>query len=137
MKKKIVTWAVIGAIVIGGSSFYGGMKYAEGYATSGFRGGAFQRGAGTGRFGGIGAGAFAGGRGGFATGRILSKDNKSITVKLPDGGSQIVFLATTTEVMKTASSTVSDLTVGDAVMVNGTPNSDGSMTARTIQLRSN
>lgn len=140
MKNKIIAWAVIGAVIIGGGSFYGGMKYAEGKAVSGFRGGNFANFQGGNRGGRLPGAANAasdgqGGRGGFAGGEILSKDDKSITVTLPNGGSQIVFLSDSTEVVKTASSTVSSLKVGDTVIVNGTPNSDGSVTARMIQLR--
>ena len=139
MKDKIITWAVIGAIIIGGSAFYGGMRYAEGQAAQGFRGGNFANAQGdrAGRFSGAPNGAFngSGARGGLTAGEIVSKDDKSITVKLPDGGSEIVFLSDTTEVVKTASSTVSNLAVGDTVTVMGPPNSDGSITARTIELR--
>lgn len=141
MKNKIITGAIIGAIVIGGGSFYGGMKYAEGQTVQGFRAGNFanvqQNGNRAGRFSGAANAAFdgSGGRGGFTTGKIISKDDKSITVTLPDGGSRIVFLADTTDVVKTASSTISDIAVGDTVMVNGPLNQDGSMTAHTIELR--
>ncbi len=130
------------AVVIGSGSFYGGMKYAQGRsprdnfanltpeqrqqftanAGAGFRGGASQ-----GR---------SGMNGGFTIGEILSKDDKSITIKMPDSGSKIVFYSDSTEVTKFTDGSSDDLVVGKTVSVNGSSNQDGSVTAQTIQLRS-
>lgn len=141
MKKTLLMIAVV-AVVIGGGAFYGGMKYAQGrnprgnfanltpeqrqqFAANvgaGFRGGADQ-----GR---------SGMNGGFTVGEIISKDDKSITLKMPDGGSKIIFYSDTTEVSKFTEGSTGDLVVGKNVSVNGTANQDGSVTAQTIQLRS-
>jgi hypothetical protein len=133
MKKTLLSILVV-AVVVGGGSFYGGMKYAENKAVSDRQ----QR---IQQFGGSGTGFRNGGSGnrtagGFASGEILSKDDKSITIKMRDGGSKIIFFSDTTEIGKFVNGASSDLEVGKNVSVIGTANSDGSVTAQTIQLRS-
>jgi hypothetical protein len=74
--------------------------------------------------------------GGGATGQIVSIDSTSITLSIPGGsGSRNVFYTAATPVMKSVTGTASDLKVGETVSVNGTANSDGSVTAQSIQLR--
>ena len=101
--------------------------------------------------GGIGAPDGAGGPGGTGTngqrngglrgfgggtiGQVLSKDANSITVKLPDGSTKIVFFSGTTTIDKTAQGTSTDLKTGETVAVNGSANSDGSITAQRITVR--
>ncbi|MBI2637767.1 MAG: hypothetical protein HYW88_02595 [Candidatus Sungbacteria bacterium] len=146
MNKTIGIVAAV-AIVVGGVSFYGGMKYDQSRSTASGRG-AFtdltpeERQARVQQFGGAG-GAGGGARrigggsgmGGVISGDILSKDDKSITVKLNDGGSKIVFLSDSTQVMKAVSGSLADLAIGERVTTTGTPNADGSITAQTVQIR--
>lgn len=133
MKNKIVM-VVAGVIVIAGVSFYGGMRYGKSSA---------QPAQGMGRFGDLTAmqqrtgqqgqrGAFAGGG---ASGEIVSMDNQSITLKLRDGGSKIVFISSSTKIMKLTDGALGDLASGAQVVVSGTANPDGSVTAQSIQLR--
>jgi len=73
--------------------------------------------------------------GGVTMGEILSRDDKSITIKLRDGGSKIILYSVTTEISKFTAGAIDDLTVGSNIMINGKTNNDGSITAQTIQLR--
>jgi hypothetical protein len=125
---------IIGVVLIAGGSFYAGVKYNQSSAKSGARN--FQT------FGGA-QGQFAGRRGtganaagaGFLTGTIIAKDDKSITVKSRDGGSKIVFVGNSTMVMKAATGSIVDLSIGQDVTTTGSVNSDGSVTASSVQIR--
>ena len=138
MSKNTIGILIAAVVVIGGLSFYGGMKYASAQslarnqAFAGMGMGQFRSGqSGTGR---TGANGIAGRMMGGTYGQIISKDDKSITVKLADGGSKIVFLSQTTTITKNTTATVADLTVGSNVIVGGAPNQDGSVNAQFIQL---
>lgn len=150
---KLITIVIAVAVVVGGGAFFGGMKYAESKNSRGRLSQAdFQnlqnlspeeRQQRLQQLGANAGAGFRGGRtggqvgGGFTSGEIISKDDKSITVKLRDGGSKIVFLSDSTEITKSAEGTLGDLEVGKNISVNGTTNSDGSVTAQSIQLRPN
>lgn len=71
---------------------------------------------------------------GAVSGEIISNDGESITVKAQDGSTKIVLLAKSTSINKAAKGTKDDLKNGERVMVIGNQNSDGSVTADTIQL---
>jgi hypothetical protein len=138
--KKILSIGVVGIIIVGAVSFYGGMKYAQ--ARRGTFGNfnnltadqrqQFMQRDGTGT---IRTGSGGGMMRGFIGGEILSKDDKSITIKMQDGGSKIVFYSDKTEIGMFTTGTLSDVTAGKNVSVNGTTNPDGSMTAQSIQIR--
>ncbi len=137
-KKHIIIVAVI-VIVAAGGGFFGGMKYQQNKLTASFKSGNFAAGARTGMFpqGANGArrtgGAGMGGQ--FITGQVISKDDKSITVKVGDTGSKIIFYSGSTAFAKTTSGTADDIVVGKEIMASGTSNSDGSVTAQNIQIR--
>ena len=83
MKKNILP-IIIGIVVIGGGSFYGGMRYAQANTP--------VRGTGSARFQQLGAtGARNGAGGGVTAGSIVSMDSKSITLQSRDGSSKIIF----------------------------------------------
>jgi hypothetical protein len=131
--KKNITILVIAVIVALGAGFFGGMQYqkttVKKVATQAQ--GGFNRG----NFSGSVNGQRNRNGAGFTAGSVLSKnDSTSFTVKLNSGGSEIVFLSPSSKIMKSATGTIADLNVGEQVVVSGTANSDGSITANTVQL---
>lgn len=72
--------------------------------------------------------------GSIVRGQILSVDNNNITVKLPDGSSKVVVLGNSTTFVQSTKASQGDIKQGDTVMVFGTTNSDGSITAQNVQL---
>ncbi|MFH1145827.1 MAG: hypothetical protein V1707_02590 [bacterium] len=73
--------------------------------------------------------------GGLTVGEIITKDKESVTVKLRDGGSKIILLSAGTEIGKIAVATADDLGVGTMITASGVTNPDGSLTATSIQVR--
>lgn len=133
--KNFIITAVIVAVVFGGGGFYGGMLFGKSQSPAASNQARFgQRQNGASQSGTNGA-ARRSTSGGFVGGKIISKDDKSVTLQSPNGGSLIVFFADSTQVGKAATGTASDLVTGAQVMVNGTTNADGSITAKTIQVR--
>lgn len=138
-QKKIIAGVVAVLVLIG--VFYSGVKYAQGKTTGSngslsasqqarFAQGGFAGGTGAARGGARGAAG-----GGLAAGEVIAKDAKSLTIKLSDGGSKIVFISASSTVSKTSEATFADIAVGGQVTVTGNPNTDGSVTARSIQIR--
>lgn len=121
MNKKIILSVIITAIVFGGGGYYLGAKLSSVKTPQ-------QNFAGRGARIGNGAG------GGFATGQIIAKDATSITVQM-NAGSKIIFYSASTPITKSVAGTANDLTIGEQVTANGTPNPDGSITAQSIQIR--
>lgn len=140
MPNKIIA-IIIGALIIAGGSFYIGSEYGGENQSAAARAGVMGLNGGNrfsqnGTTGGMpGARNARGGNGGFVSGEVISKDSMGITVKLPSGGSKIIFLSNKTSVTKTVSDTTGNITVGKQVTITGTANSDGSMTANAVQIR--
>lgn len=130
MKKNIsiIIVVIVLGIIIGGS-FYSGMAYVKNQRNNSRN---FQQG--TGNIQGFGNRQQSG-AGGFIMGNIISKDDKSITIKLRDGGSKIIFYSDTTEISKFISGNSNDLKTGKTVNINGKTNQDGSITVQSIQIR--
>ncbi len=143
MNKNILV--VMAILIVGAGAFYGGFAYSKSKTTpAGPGNGTFVpgqgRGQGPGGFGGgtfvgRGAGAPEGAGGGFVSGQVLSTDNSSVTVKLRDGGSKIIFFSTSTQIMKATNGSPADLVADQEITVSGSANSDGTITAQSIQIR--
>ena len=127
------------AVIAGGVGYVAGTKSASAQsATAGTQRG-FSRGA-----GGPGGGGGRFGGGGAAFGTVVSKDATSITVQLTGPaasssqngtGSKIVLYDTSTQVGEFKTGSINDIAVGQSVSVQGSANSDGSITAQSIQIR--
>lgn len=151
MLKKILPIIILVVVVVATGSFYGGMAYGKGsgkgMAGRNFNGQQFGANiAGMGQRGDRAGGA--GAVGGFVSGQVISQDDQSITVKLmargnatggqeatSQGGSKIVFFSTSTQVMKTSEGSIRDIAVGSNLTITGKANSDGTLTAQSIQIR--
>lgn len=105
-----------------GVGFYAGMKYQQSKRPQT-------------RFGNFQPGQF-GQRQGFrpVNGEIIAVDEESITLKLNDESSKIIFLTDNTTISKSSKGSKEDLKVGEKVAIFGVENSDGSVTAQNIQL---
>jgi len=138
MKRGVIVGLIVVAILaVGGAAFWGGMKVGQNQVlknpTAFFRtvrgqGGFAPGEGGTGR-------QFQGGAtvaGGNVTGTVESIDGTTIKVTTQNA-TVVVQTTDTTLIQKTATVKVSDLQVGEEVVVSGTQNSDGSYTARSIR----
>jgi hypothetical protein len=130
MKNKMIIPVVITAVIALGAGFFGGMKYQQTKTPS------FNRMANGGRGGNFGNGA----NGGMmnirpVNGDVISSDDKSLTVKMADGSSKIVLISATTTITKSQAGAKADIQANGKVSVFGQQNSDGSVTAQSIQIR--
>lgn len=85
-----------------------------------------------------GAGGVRNGRNGagFTAGEVISKDDKSVTIKSgTDGGSKIIFFTSSTPITKNVGGTTDDVAIGEQIVVTGPANPDGSVSAQSIQIR--
>jgi len=137
MNKNLILTIIL-LIVIGAGGFFGGMKYGSSQAFKNLtpekmreifqqRGQMLQRGE---TFQGLRQ------RGGLLSGQVISKDEKSLIVKLQDGSTKIVFLSPSTQISKAIQGSIDDIQIGKEILVTGAQNADGSLTARRIQIQS-
>jgi len=127
--KTVIPVVALVILVAGGGSFYAGMQYQKSQPAAG-RPMAENRLAMHERFG---TGERPQGQGRPVNGEIIDQDEKSITIKLLDGGSQIIFISDSTQVVRATLSNKDDLNEGVKVCIFGSENPDGSMSATHIQ----
>lgn len=129
MKTKII----IGALVIVVIAFFGGVKYGQSgnqsASTAQNRAGQFAA------FSGMRGARTGNGNSGLISGNIIAKGSDNISIKLSDGSSKIALYSPATAIEKTVSGGTGDLATGTYVVVTGTANSDGSISANNIQIR--
>ncbi len=131
MNKQVLIGVGIGLLVVlvVGGSFFAGTLVGESRARQGL----FQ-----GRFGGQGGqfqrqGQPPGGRpGGGIMGTIKSAQGDTLVLTTSQGDTQVQ-TTNATVVEKYTTASVGDLKVGERVVVSGTQNDDGSLTAQSIQ----
>lgn len=127
---NIVVIIILAVLIAGGGGFYGGLTYQKGKQPSRpsfTRNGNFPNGNINGQWRGGVAGS-------GARGEVTAVNGSTITVKQTDGSSKLVILGGSTTVTNTVPASLSDVTVGATIMAIGTTNSDGSVTASSIQL---
>ncbi len=133
MKQNQIIITILVAVVVGGIGFFGGMQYQKSQVPQ--RGQFAQMMGGNGANGNFRTGAGRNGaNGGAVRGEIVSNDNGTLTVKLGDGSTKLVLLSGNTNISKATAGTKDDLKSGQQVMVIGTTNSDGSVTAQMVSL---
>lgn len=126
-KKHLTVW-VIATVLLCGIFYYIGNKHGKSSFQSNFAQMRGQQGAQRtgGRFN-TGNGAFSG--------KVTAKDESSMTIQTRDGSSKIVLFTGSTQVLKSSAGIVDDVSVGTQISAIGTQNSDGSITAQSIQIR--
>ena len=132
ISKGGLAMVIVVVLAAGGGMFFAGMHYQESKAsavTQGRHGGS----GGSTRTGPKGGNGRAGG--GFASGEVIAKDNQSITVKMRDGSTRIIYFSGSTTVGKMDAGSANDLSTGERVIANGQTNPDGSIAAQDIQIR--
>jgi hypothetical protein len=130
---KNIVIATLLVIVFTGIGFAAGMKFQQkrnSVIRGQFPSGQMQRGA----FGGDQNLQRGRNGNGMTNGEIIGVDERSVTVKMLDGSSKVVLLSSTTTINKSSEGSTSDLKTGEKVAVFGNTNSDGSLTAQSIQL---
>ncbi|MBN1585710.1 hypothetical protein JW899_05100 [Candidatus Uhrbacteria bacterium] len=145
MHSKTIISYVLTAVIAAGIGFGGGTIYQKNQASAGSRiGGSFDpqtmmnmpAGDRQGLRGGQADGLtkMRGGAG-MSAGTIKERTDTTLTVTLGTDGSQLVIVTDKTAISKPAEISLSELKAGDNVFVSGQTNSDGSLTADSIQVR--
>lgn len=120
---KILITALVCIVISGTAGYFVGKNTANSNSNS--YAGRFQRGLGrSGR----------GINGSVIRGKVISSDANSLTVQFQNGSSKIIVFSGKTRFTKSAQAAKADINPGDSIMVFGTQNSDGSVTAQNVQI---
>jgi hypothetical protein len=129
INKQIITSSIITTIIASSIGYYLGTHRVS--TQTNIRSGSMMG------QGGAMRGGFARGgtSGGIINGDVVSFTDTILTVKSRDGGSRVILFTGTTKVSKSVEGTRADVKDGSKVLIIGSQNSDGSVTAETVQLR--
>jgi len=143
MKNQKILFLILGFVIIAAAAFFGGMKYQQSKnvvnLSSQFGGnqnfGMMGQGN-SNRTGNLNQQGMMRNNSGSRpiNGEIINTDDKSITVKMTDGSSKIIFFSDKTTINKASEANKADLKTGEKVMVIGQQNTDGSVIATNISL---
>ncbi|RQW90456.1 MAG: hypothetical protein EHM79_01205 [Geobacter sp.] len=133
-----IIFGIVALLLVAGGSFYGGTLYGQNQAQTVLaarRQGAFPGAGENGQFNGQpGANARAGAQGGMLFGQIAEIGDGMLTVTDNNGKQTQVKVTDTTLIEKQASVELTDLTQGETVMISGSQGTDGTITARSVQV---
>jgi len=137
-KTNIVRMGIILVMAVAGG-FVAGMKYQQGKGSSVNGGQNTMQSAGRGiHNNGEGQQVVMGTQhrrdSGMVGGEIINQDDASITIKLDNESTKIVLFSEETGINMATEGSLENLAVGEQVVVFGQENSDGSVTATSIQL---
>ncbi|MDD4409099.1 MAG: hypothetical protein PHW52_00420 [Candidatus Pacebacteria bacterium] len=127
-KQKNITILLVSVILVGILSFYAGVMTEK-------KSNSHQLGFERQSRGSISMNPNRNRQGGMINGDIKTKEDNTLTIGTTNGGSRIVLFSDKTKVTKSTEGSLTDLGVGTGVMVIGTENQDGSVTAQNIQIR--
>ena len=139
MSKTVqIVLGLVVIVLVAAGSFYGGMLYGkqQANATAVLPRAGFD----PGQPGAFGPRGQRGSEGGFSApagmtfGQIDEIDSEALLVTDANGKQTRVQVTATTLIEKNASVGVGDLEIGETVIVSGSDNADGSITARSIQV---
>lgn len=130
---------IITAILSGGIGFWGARAYQKNQKISATPGQlqfgkGMQNGTGHGGNNMTRGGKMPGNGGGPVSGEISSLEDKTITLKTQDGSSKIIVFSDSSIINKISEASLADLQVGSQIMVMGTSDDSGTLTAKTISI---
>jgi hypothetical protein len=134
--KLHIVWGILVVAALALGFFWGRHMASGGFAGRGA--GAFALSSST-RAGFAGrSGGFSGGNagGGFVSGEVTAIDSDSMTLQLPNGNSQNIFFSSSTQIIEPQPASLAAVKQGANVIITGTADASGNLTATTIQLRS-